>query len=297
MGDEIDKVRGPVMTSDPEVLKAARHIRGQLAGTRASVEELRRLAGAKAALAEEGRGQRKTLLAHGVDAAAYADQLEDAADVLAWLEAMVDALETGPENFIGLQAEEIDAGWRIVRDGAGAELKFLLEACSGETAKPTGDIRRSPNFNLIAFVRRNREELWSRPAVHTLDGLLAPMARAVLPPFLDKVPNRQLYLEMSRALQAGLVKALRDRMALPEVATPTPPTPEAQFERGDRVYHRKRDLFAEVREVWTVGFDGANRAECDVTLVVKFEPPWDQTLPEERLPQGEFVSASSARGN
>jgi hypothetical protein len=299
MGDEADKVRGPVMVSDPEVLKAARHFRRRLGPVRLIVEEKRRLRRAKAALAGAARGPEEQL-AHGADAATYADELEDVRDVLAWFEAMVDAVETSPENFVGLTAEEINAGWRVVRDNAGAEMKFLLEALpAGET--PTWmegggvDVRHSPSFNLLVLARRTPDDLWDRPPAGILDSLVAPSARAALSSYMDKQPSRALYLEMSRALQAALQKAVRGPEATPRVVDRS--GGERLFGKGDRVYHRRRDLFGLVLEVWSVGFDGASDFDCNVTLVVKFEPPWDPDLPPESLPAEEFMPAFAARGN
>lgn len=288
MADDVEKVRGPIMCSDPEVLKAARHLRGQLAGAVALVEEKRRLAGAKAALVVGARGP-KTLLAHGADAAAYAEELENAADRLAWLSDMVDALETSPENFVGLTAEDVSAGWRIVRDQHGAELKFMLEAGEGG---PT----ESPNFNLLVMRRRTPGELWEPPGKEATATLVVPAARAALGPFMDKTPSRRLYLEMSRALQAALRKALRspEQAALPEVVDRT--GGERLFGVGDRVYHRRRDLFARVLGVWPA-LPGDPDDVPDVGLEVKFEWPWDPAAPAERLPADEFVPASAVRGN
>lgn len=199
--------------------KAIRALQASLSVYQVTAAELRRLAGAKAALATQGG--RRSLFAHGGDAAAYNDELEDVLDAIAWHEAMLEALVVSPENFEDLTAREIVAGWRIVRDHHGAAVKFILSTLGGQ--------RESPNFDVRFEARPRPDQEWRRTVI-TPGSTLVQVVYDALQVFMDRTPNRMLYLEMSRALQAALqARMQQEPLCLPEVDDPGPSAPRGSL--------------------------------------------------------------------
>lgn len=184
-------VQVDVIVEPPHLAKLREFLERAKAALLAQEAEARRLAGAKAALAEKS-GPRVGYARHGVDAAAYAAKLEEARDKIAMAEAMqaeVDECDAG--RWDGLTWEEVVEGWRVVTDGQRA---IKAQVVPYEQGAVSAQVRY--------WSRGAPGAAWSS---QDLNGeALNPLVGDALAPYTTRHPSRLVMFEMGRALHEAL---------------------------------------------------------------------------------------------